>query len=172
MAMTISGDGSITGLTAGGLPDATITQSDLASPIYSKGTPTYSAYGSGATTLSNNTFTKILFATEDWDTNNNFASSTFTPTIAGYYQINATISLSSVSNQEILISIYKNGSEHKRAGDIVTTTGLQVSVSSLVYCNGSTDYIDIYGYQNSGVSKTTATNAWQTWTNGFLARGA
>ena len=36
-------------------------------------------------TLSSGTLTKVTFDTELFDTNNNFASSRFTPTIAGQY---------------------------------------------------------------------------------------
>ena len=51
--------------------------------------PAFSAYANAATSLTNGAFTKISFQVEDYDTNNNFASSRFTPTVAGYYQISA-----------------------------------------------------------------------------------
>jgi hypothetical protein len=44
MPMTINGDGSITGLVAGGLPDATITPADLTQP-FTSGTATTSTSG-------------------------------------------------------------------------------------------------------------------------------
>ena len=72
MTMTISGDGSITGLSAGGLPDATVTQADLASPTYPKGTPTFSAYASATQSISTGTWTKIQVNTEEWDMVQNY----------------------------------------------------------------------------------------------------
>ena len=64
MTITINGSGSITGLSAGGLPDATITQADLASGVAGTG-PAFSAYQSSAQTLSSVTDTKILLQTEE-----------------------------------------------------------------------------------------------------------
>jgi hypothetical protein len=53
--------------------------------------PAFSAYPNSQQTLSATTYTKILFQTEEFDTNNNYASSTFTPTVAGYYQVSTAI---------------------------------------------------------------------------------
>jgi len=145
--MTLSGDGTITGLVAGGLPDATITQPDLATGVAGTG-PAFSAYQSSSQTLSSNTATKITFTTEEFDTNNNFASSTFTPTVAGYYQINALVTAQATYTTGRAM-IYKNGSELKR-GNTVQTNGGAFLCSCLVYCNGSTDYIEVYGFFGTG----------------------
>ena len=73
----------------------------------SAGGPAFSAYQSSAQSVTSSTYTKILFQTEDFDTNSNFASSTFTPTVAGYYQISAAV-LPSTATSQTLVSIYKN----------------------------------------------------------------
>lgn len=53
MTMVINGSGTITGLTAGGLPDATIVQADLATGVAGTG-PLFIASGNaGASTSSN-----------------------------------------------------------------------------------------------------------------------
>jgi hypothetical protein len=133
--------------------------------------PAFSAYAGAATSCANNVFTKVLFNTEEFDTNNNFASSTFTPTVAGYYQINSSVNMA-VAPANLLISLNKNGSEYKR-GSYASATGLNtVTVSSIVYLNGSTDNIDIRIYQGSGVSANTATGIEVTWFNGVLVRTA
>jgi hypothetical protein len=111
--------------------------------------PAFSAYASTTTTLSANTWTKINYATEDWDTNSNFASSRFTPTVAGYYQINAAFGEGlSTSNMVFYISIYKNGNVVRKMQYITTPTGwyTNVNISAMVSCNGSTDYIEIYAF--------------------------
>jgi hypothetical protein len=57
--------------------------------------PAFSAYQSSGQTLSSATATKLNFQTEEFDTNNNFDSTTnmrFTPTVAGYYQVNGGLS--------------------------------------------------------------------------------
>jgi hypothetical protein len=46
------------------------------------------------TTITSNTFTKVQINTEEFDTNSNFDSTTnyrFTPTVAGYYQVNGSV---------------------------------------------------------------------------------
>jgi len=141
--------------------------------------PAFSAYQSSAqTALANSTFTKIQFQTEDYDTNSNFDNATnyrFTPTIAGYYQFNAGVGLSpALASGGGITSIYKNGSEYKRGGINATVAGLGAAsvVSSQMYMNGTTDYVEIYAYQNCGSTATTVSNAQLTYFNGCLVRGA
>ena len=52
--------------------------------------PTFSAYLNANQNIATSTFTKIALNAELFDTDNNFDTSTyrFTPTVAGYYQIN------------------------------------------------------------------------------------
>ena len=117
--------------------------------------PAFSAWPSAITAIADSTFTKLTWGTEDWDTNNNFASSTFTPTVAGYYQINADMRYASAFNaSQQIIAIYKNGSVWTRGSGTGTASAVAyLMVSGIVYCNGTTDYIEIYAYQNSGSSQ-------------------
>jgi hypothetical protein len=122
------------------------------------------------TGISNATFTKIIFATENYDTNNNFASSTFTPTVAGYYQISGGIDMGSGTVTTALVRIYKNGGNIFFGAGINggSTTEFYSSVSGLVYCNGTTDYIELYAYltTSSNIIYVPSTFC------GFLARAA
>jgi len=133
--------------------------------------PAFSAYAATTTSMSNGVSTKVLFDTEEFDTNNNFASSRFTPTVAGYYQINSSINLVSPA-ANMLVIIFKKGIEHKRGAFANSTALNNVNVSSIVYCDGSTDYIEIYVYQSSGGAVNTGTGTSTTWFNGCLVRGA
>jgi hypothetical protein len=45
-------------------------------------------------------------------------------------------------------------------------------VSSLIYFNGSTDYIELYVYNGSAASQTTGGISYYTYMTGFLARSA
>lgn len=165
MTMTISGDGTIGGLVAGGLPNATVVQADLAANVAGTG-PAFSAYLGSNQTVSNATFTKLQANTKEFDTNSNYDASTnyrFTPTVAGYYQVNGGVQFGGYTNYtEMLISIYKNGSEFKRGGYIGISTGStygqHVNVSALIYMNGSTDYIELYGYINGSIGTPTASS--------------
>lgn len=159
MPMTISGDGTITGLVAGGLPDATIQQADLASGVAGTG-PAFSAYNSGAQTVASSTWTKLQCNTEIFDTNNNFDATTnyrLTPTVAGYYFVNGAF-YTAVAIGQPISGIYKNGSLYQMAACGATNQGVVIPVSSLIYCNGSTDYVEFYMYQNSGSSFNTIGN--------------
>jgi hypothetical protein len=135
------------------LASNSVTQAKLATGVAGTG-PAFSAYQSSAQTVSNATFTKINFQTEEFDTNNNFASSTFTPTIAGYYQVSGGLYFGT-SSGFVLLVVYKTGVAYKRlAGTASPNNGTATYGSCIVYCNGSTDTIELYAYQNSGGSVT------------------
>jgi hypothetical protein len=132
--------------------------------------PAFSAYlATSGGSIANVTFTKILFDTEIWDTNSNFASSRFTPTVAGYYQINASYQISGTA--PAFISIMKNGNEYKR-GVWNTANTQDMTVSGVVSVNGSTDYIEIYLYQGSGGAVTPQGGSTISWFDGTLVRAA
>jgi hypothetical protein len=120
------------------------------------GSPTFSAYQSSGQTLSSGSFTKLQFQTKEWDTANCFDATTnyrFTPNVAGYYQVSGA--LSNNTGTQTVISIYKNGSDYKRG-----TNGSLYgdSISALVYLNGSTDYVELYGYFGTGTTINTGSN--------------
>jgi hypothetical protein len=129
----------------------TLTNKTLGSTVVqaSNAAPAFSAYQSSAQTLGT-AATKINFQTEEWDTNSNFASSTFTPTVAGYYTVNAAIQMGSSFTTGNL-SIYKNGSLFKNGFSTGTSgvTGI-FTVACQVSLNGSTDYIECYGTIGTG----------------------
>jgi hypothetical protein len=132
--------------------------------------PAFSAFQSSGQTINASVTGKVTFTTETFDTNNNFASSTFTPTVAGYYQINACVSIGPVLTG--YITIFKNGSEFNRGFQTSSASIVGFVVSSLIYCNGTTDYIEIY-FSNQTVSNVNTNAASNlTWFNGSLVRAA
>jgi len=111
--------------------------------------PAFSASSSSAVAAAANTWTKLPLQTEAFDTNNNFDNTTnyrFTPTVIGYYQFNGAI-IFATSAVVLQLSIYKNGSSLGFPIQITTSSG--ASISDLVYMNGSTDYVEIYGFTGS-----------------------
>jgi hypothetical protein len=120
MTITINGSGTVTGITAGGLPDAIITQPELAANVASTG-PAFSCYPSTAQSVASSTNTKILLQTEIFDTNNNFESSAFTPTVAGYYQLNWRVGCNTGA-AEVFTSVLKNGTLVAFGIDILSST--------------------------------------------------
>ena len=111
--------------------------------------PAFSAYLASGQTITASTFTKVQINTEEFDTNSNYDNATnyrFTPTVAGYYQVNGTIRYdASTTPTRCIVSIYKNGAEFKRGNDLGNNS-TEAIVSTLVYFNGSTDYIELWAY--------------------------
>jgi hypothetical protein len=136
--------------------------------------PAFSAYQSTLQALANGTATKIQFQTEVFDTANAFDSTTnyrFTPQVAGYYKINCGFAYSSPTSSETYVALYKNGSVYQYGTDILATCYI-ITGNFLVYLNGSTDYVEIFAAQYSGVSKNSSAASTQTYVSGFLARSA
>ena len=155
-SMVLSGDTSgtvtvtvpaVAGTNTATLPAATGTV------MVSGNMPAFSVYLSTGQSITQNTFTKVLFDTKLFDTNNNFASSRFTPTVAGYYQVNL-MTVGQTATSFVQTSIFKNGSAYKYLG--LSATSPYVLVSGLVYLNGSTDYIEGYTYM-TGTSPIVST---------------
>lgn len=122
---------------------ATTAQLDAAT----KG-PAFAAQGS-LISPAVNVSTKAPITTEVFDTNGNYdaANSRFTPTVAGYYQVNADggnrVALATFG---IYISIMKNnatvfGQGGSTGNDVTFARG---QASALVYMNGTTDYLEVY----------------------------
>jgi len=110
--------------------------------------PAFSAYINADQTVTSTVVTKVTFNNEQFDTNNNFDSTTnyrFTPTIAGYYQVNVTIAgQSTVTLTGLIAYIYKNGASYRLGLIQQTSSNARAGISDLIYMNGSTDYLEIY----------------------------
>ena len=116
------------------------------------------------------TFPATQSASTDANTLDDYEEGTFTPTVAGYYQINAGLTFgSTVSYAQIFI--YKNGSSYRYNYLQSSASNYSVNISSIVYCNGTTDYIEIYGYVNA-TTPTFLGGSEATWFNGSMIRGA
>ena len=105
-------------------------------------------------TVTQDTTTKCTFDTTVFNQSSiiTLASSTFTPTVAGYYQITAQIhALDGGSGAYSAIAIYKNGSATNGVHGITQVTGAatsataMTSVSGVMNFNGTSDTFEIYG---------------------------
>lgn len=164
MTVTINGS---TGIDK--VQDGSIVQADLASNVVGTG-PAFSAYlGASSPTATSGVWTKVTFDTEEYDTNNNFASSRFTPNVAGYYVFNAGVTFTSGVLQ--VASLYKNGVEYKRGNYAANNTNTEI-VFGQVYLNGLTDYVEIYVNQSSGSTQTLYGTSATTYFQGAMVRAA
>jgi hypothetical protein len=106
--------------------------------------PAFSARAATGQNVTANTATKVTFGTEDFDTAGNFASSRFTPTTAGYYQINCSVTTSTDSANYHETWIYKNGTFSVRVGSFGSILNGTGSGGVVIYFNGSSDYVECY----------------------------
>jgi hypothetical protein len=135
--------------------------------------PAFSAFAASNQTITSATWTKVTFGSETFDTNTNFASSRFTPTVAGYYQVNTTIGMSAGSASDTYMAFYKNGSVYQVLAATATLTFSQFNGASLIYCNGSTDYIEVYVNKTGSGTVTIfgGANGADSWFNGVGVKG-
>jgi hypothetical protein len=138
--------------------------SAFVSLLTNAGGPTFSAYGSTASSLSNNTWVKMTLNNTEYDTNSFFNTANgfwrFAPTTAGYYFVRGHYAFTpTVSTGGAHIAIYLNGTEYKRGQRVpFNTTGVGLEISCIVYLNGSSDFIELYGQHNSGSGVTVLTD--------------
>jgi hypothetical protein len=155
------------------LPDNTGTILTTATPGVPVNGPAFSAYSSVNQSFSSSVFTKITLPVEEFDTNSCYdtALSRFTPTVAGYYEVTVSISMSSNVSQVNTV-MFKNGGGAKGGFNVTTTaTSIGAQVTATVYMNGSTDYLEAYIYA-IGTSPVLAAGAQYTFFQAFLARSA
>ena len=91
----------------------TVTLDSNFSGVLPDNTPSFFAFKNDSNqTFTQNVWSKITFNNEVYDTDGTFASSTFTPTVAGKYLLGASVRMVDNSSQSTnIISIYKNGAE-------------------------------------------------------------
>jgi hypothetical protein len=175
-SIVISGDTSgaitlaapaVSGTNTATLPAATGTV------MVSGNMPTFFGYQNSAQSVLANTFTKVNLQATLFDTNSNFASSRFTPNVAGYYQINGNVCTTTALGNTIYYNVYiaKNGSAYAQTiGYPAPANYFSAFVSSIVYLNGSTDYVELYTQSNSNFSVNPGSV--NTFLNGSLVRTA
>ena len=142
--------------------------------------PAVSASIGTTQTITTGVFTKLALNTEIFDTANAFDSTTnyrFTPQVAGYYQINGHVyGVASVSMSALYSAIYKNNALYQYGGIQNITVGVAgqgLTVNSLVYLNGTTDYVELYGLiTGTGTCTYTVSGSSLNWFNGVLVRSS
>jgi len=137
--------------------------------LTSKFGPSFAARNNSAQTITNSTTATMQFDTEYYDTDNCYNTSNyrFTPNVAGIYLINSTVMIASLTGI-ISLDIRLNGARYANTALRLNPTGLQaVANSVLVSMNGSTDYVDIGIFQNSGSNKDTVASPSNNLVNHF-----
>lgn len=127
----------------------------------------FRARRSTAQTTTGGAFTKIQFATEDFDTNNNYDNATnyrYTAPVSGFYQVNARCSGN--GNTQLVIALYKNGSVYQRGSHNSVNAVDGVVYSDLVQLTAA-DYIEIFLFGDTGVALETSAGS-QSYFSAYL----
>jgi len=119
-------------------------------------------YQSSAQSIPSGDVTKVQFDTKVYDNDNEYDNSTnyrFTAKAEGYYHINTTCSMYDPGADKYgCVIIKKNGIEVARTlENYGSINGVYQNVSTDVYLNGSTDYIEVYVQHNKGSNLDTLT---------------
>jgi hypothetical protein len=160
-------------VTTAKITNANITQAKLASGVAGNG-PSFSAYLNSNFSISNTTHTKLRFDAEEWDSDGCFDSTTnfrFTPNVAGYYMIGGHFQ-PNASYTVGTTTLYKNGNLYRvlHWNQQSETTPAPVGGTTLVHMNGSSDYVELYGYMTVG-QQIQSGSEW-TWFQGHMVRSA
>lgn len=142
------------------LPDNSGTLLSSASTITQNGGPAFAATVASPQSVNTNTSTKLNFTTETFDTAGAYdaANSRFAPQVAGYYQVNISIAFAGGTNGTVNSAfIAKNGGTDLCRTWFGGASGqfCGAQVSAVVYLNGSTDFIEAYGFHNAGGTLST-----------------
>lgn len=113
--------------------------------------PAFSAYNATAQSVTNSVNTKVNLDTEEFDYGSCFASGRFTPNVPGLYQINAQVLGSGTSTVTVIANLYKNGAAAQVGSFGAANSSINAgsSVATLIYLNGTTDYVELYTYINA-----------------------
>tara|TARA_R110000803_G_scaffold199239_1_gene263213 strand:- start:86 stop:679 length:594 start_codon:yes stop_codon:yes gene_type:complete len=138
--------------------------------------PAFLAVSGANQSVTSGAITKVSINTEQFDTNSNYDTSTyrFTPTVAGYYQVSGMVKiLGSLTASQVII--YKNGAIVVSGNYFIVgaQAALFNTVEGLIYMNGSSDYLELFGYVVGTSPVFTYTNIYNTSRfSAFLARAA
>jgi hypothetical protein len=99
----------------------------------------------------------VVTLIDDFDPQGWFASNKFQPTIAGYYNIDVSVwwDAGAVTNNQTNIQLRKNGTTQLAIdqAQIVTGAGYGQTLSTIVYFNGSTDYVEVTAFTGNTTSQ-------------------
>jgi len=89
--------------------------------------------------------TRINFNTESFDTDADFdiATNRFTPQVAGYYSVTTMARVDNATTSAVL-AIAKNGVDVANTGDFTTATIKYPGLNTLIFMNGTTDYVEAF----------------------------
>jgi hypothetical protein len=132
------------------LPDEAGTVLTTASTtVLPKGVPVFKVHKVNATqSVTVNTWSKITWDTASYEENCSFdfTNNRIILPVAGYYLITTGIAMYAAGVNQLALQIYKNGSLVTTICNRYLAEGGNATGSDIVYFNGTSDYLEIYGY--------------------------
>lgn len=133
----------------------------------------FSVHKGGANqSMTHNVTTKVTWPTEDFDTNSDFASDRFTPTVSGKYLITIHLAWDTGnSNDLIAVNLAKNGTEVRQSSARTPTTNeADSSLTAIVDANGTGDYFEVtaLNFSQTSASKNILGGSALSWFHGHL----
>jgi hypothetical protein len=143
---------------AGTIPPANLGSGSASASTVLYGNSTYASAFPGPILAVHNTATQSIgsgvtaqrtFGSVDEDSGGYFASNTYTPLVAGWYYVTYMDSIvANGSATSFSLMIYKNGSSYATTSTFGTAVDegdpIGLVASTIVFLNGSTDYIQFY----------------------------
>ena len=155
-------------------PNVTTTPSSLKNKY-----PFKAVLSSDQTGINHDSFTKVSLASKSFDPDSKFDTSNYRyiPAETGYYYLTGSIGLEKVlyNFRRVGVAIYKNGSEQafnwiRLSGSSDIIEEQYISVSILDYSSSTSDYYELYVYQNNasgGNSGSLKSSTARTYFTGF-----
>ena len=148
-----------------------MTRSNFLSGVGGANTPYFEVYLNSNQSISNQTYTKVQFNTETYDTASDYDNSTnyrYTPTTSGKYYVYTRVQVDALSASDLksaAVEIRKNGSTYFKNFDSQADNQAQemnLSAHGIVTMNGSSDYLEVFGYvsDESGSPRFQATSSY------------
>lgn len=163
---------------AGGTTAITIDNAQVATfanPLIND-LPLFETFLTTTQNITSNQFTLLNFDNVNFDSHSWFdtANYRYTPQMAGYYIFTAAYTMTPSTSASVkLVALYKNGVlakylEFTRYAAVAGTT--TASGSSILYMNGTTDYVDVYAYTLGTGTLAVSSAASQTYFQGYLLK--
>ena len=125
-------------------------------------------------------FTKLNLDVVSFDIDSewNATNKRFQPSTAGYYVVNAVVgwnaSVAPTTAHHLRAYFWKNGAAVTLSQTIINYLGTYVQTSTLVdiiYMNGTTDYLEVYVWQNRTVAQNIVGSNMETYFTAFMSGG-
>ena len=140
-----------------------------------KNTPAFRVTNSSVQSIPHNAWTKVTFDTEDYDTDNAFASSTFTVPSGkgGRYIFNWSVVAEVDSGENVASRLYVNSVANNKTYTRSMSSGIGEAILNNVSVHISLsagDTVELYMYQNQGAAQNNDTS--YTYFSGYKLIGA